>query len=72
MFLLRLTSIFTGRTLQQLTEERFSEAFQITPDNPMVGVASRVALLQAAGKQLVNYNAQVFKESSRPGHMVGA
>ncbi|KAK6084643.1 urg3 [Seiridium cupressi] len=56
-------------SLKGLTEEVFSKHFQITPENPMVGVASRVNLLNAVGQSLLDYSTQVFKDS-RIGSLV--
>lgn len=56
--------------LQGITEELFSEQFQITAENPMVGVSSRVKLWNAVGQQLGN-GPQIFGSQGRPGNMVG-
>lgn len=56
--------------LQDITEELFSEQFQITAENPMVGVSSRVKLWNAVGQQLGN-GPQIFGAQGRPGNMVG-
>ncbi|KAI0178395.1 hypothetical protein BJ166DRAFT_50097 [Pestalotiopsis sp. NC0098] len=55
--------------LQGITEELFSEQFQITAENPMVGVSSRVKLWNAVGQQLGN-GPQIFGAQGRPGSMV--
>lgn len=55
--------------LQDITEELFSEQFQITAENPMVGVSSRVKLWNAVGQQLGN-GPQIFGAQGRPGNMV--
>ncbi|KAK6216509.1 hypothetical protein LQW54_003515 [Pestalotiopsis sp. IQ-011] len=55
--------------LQGITEELFSEQFQITAENPMVGVSSRVKLWNAVGQQLGN-GPQIFGSQGRPGNMV--
>ncbi|KAH8201495.1 hypothetical protein TruAng_004343 [Truncatella angustata] len=59
-----------ANSLKALTEESFSKYYQITPENPMVGVSSRVSLLNTAGQQLSDYSAQVNWPAARPGHMV--
>lgn len=55
--------------LQGITEELFSEQFQITAENPIVGVSSRVKLWNAVGQQLGN-GPQIFGSQGRPGNMV--
>lgn len=60
----------TGYGLERLTEESFNEYFQISPENPMVGVASRVRLLNDLGASLLQLP-EIFGESGRPGNMVG-
>ncbi|KAF3015249.1 hypothetical protein G7054_g10684 [Neopestalotiopsis clavispora] len=56
--------------LQGVTEELFCQQFQITPENPMVGVSSRVKLWNAVGQQLRNGDPQIFGAEGRPGSMV--
>ncbi|KAF7555162.1 hypothetical protein G7Z17_g2385 [Cylindrodendrum hubeiense] len=55
--------------LSSLTEEEFNGYFQISPENPMVGVASRVRLINDVGASLVRLP-DIFGESGRPGSMV--
>ena len=52
--------------LRTLTPARLSEAFQITPDNPLVGVDGRVELLHRLGSALVA-RPEVFGPLGRPG-----
>lgn len=59
-----------GQGLLSLTEEVFNEFFQISDDNPMVGVASRVQLLNDVGASLLKLP-EIFGESGRPGNLVG-
>ncbi|KAK7428131.1 hypothetical protein QQZ08_005370 [Neonectria magnoliae] len=58
-----------GYGLQRLTEESFNEFYQISPENPMVGVASRVRLLNDLGTSLLQLP-EIFGESGRPGNLV--
>lgn len=59
--------------LQRLSEEMFNMHFQISPENPMVGVASRVGLLNKVGQSLHECPGaeQIFKAEGRPGNIVG-
>ncbi|KAH6887409.1 hypothetical protein B0T10DRAFT_562631 [Thelonectria olida] len=58
-----------GEGLSSLTEEAFNEFFQISAENPMVGVASRVQLLNDVGASLLKLP-EMFGESGRPGNLV--
>ncbi|KAF4449682.1 hypothetical protein F53441_7083 [Fusarium austroafricanum] len=58
-----------GKGLTQLKESDFANQFQVSDENPMVGVSSRVQLLQAVGASLLQLPA-VFGESGRPGNLV--
>ncbi|HEY4141719.1 MAG TPA: URC4/urg3 family protein [Pseudolabrys sp.] len=54
--------------LAHLSVQQLSDGFQVTNDNPMVGLVGRATLLQALGK-LVSENSGVFArdDSARPG-----
>jgi len=52
--------------LRSLTSARLAEAFQIAPDNPLVGVDGRVELLHRLGSALVA-RPEVFGPLGRPG-----
>jgi uncharacterized protein DUF1688 len=52
--------------LRNLTPARLAEAFQIAPDNPLVGVDGRVELLHRLGAALVA-RPEVFGPLGRPG-----
>lgn len=56
--------------LGDFTEEALREGFQITEDNPFVGVAARVDLLRSLGRSLLR-TPEVFGEFGRPGSLVG-
>jgi hypothetical protein len=59
--------------LKRLSEDVFNHHFQITPEKPMVGVSSRVGLLNKVGESLHECPgaAQIFKPEGRPGNIVG-
>ncbi|WP_395058208.1 URC4/urg3 family protein [Polaromonas sp.] len=54
--------------LQALTPERLAAAFQVGPDNPLIGVDGRAALLRRLG-QTLQANPTVFGQPGRPGHL---
>ncbi|KAL4731414.1 hypothetical protein ACLX1H_000380 [Fusarium chlamydosporum] len=58
-----------GKGLVQLQESDFNTHFQVSADNLMVGVPSRVQLLQAVGSSLLKQS-DVFGDSGRPGNLV--
>ena len=55
--------------LRSLTSARLAEAFQIAPDNPLVGVDGRVELLHRLGSALVA-RPEVFGPLGRPGGLL--
>lgn len=56
--------------LQNLTLETFSAGFQVTSDNPLVGLEGRLELLQRLGK-VITKNSNLFgSKSQRPGNLV--
>ncbi|BBZ33717.1 URC4/urg3 family protein [Mycolicibacterium confluentis] len=55
--------------LRALTAARLAEAFQVTPDNPLVGLDGRVALLHRLGAVLAQ-RTDVFGHLGRPGGLV--
>ncbi|KAL5606780.1 uncharacterized protein BROUX77_003973 [Berkeleyomyces rouxiae] len=58
-----------AKGLLALTDDIFDKHFQITAENPMVGISSRVQLLNSVGKSIQS-NASIFGDSARPGGMV--
>ncbi|EHK16268.1 uncharacterized protein TRIVIDRAFT_80136 [Trichoderma virens Gv29-8] len=58
-----------GHALSKFTEDVFVHHFQISPQNPMVGVASRIELLKNFGKSLLSIP-EIFGETGRPGLLV--
>lgn len=57
--------------LASLSPDRLGDAFQVGPDNPLVGLEQRAGLLQRLG-QAVTGNPGMFSRdgASRPGHLV--
>ena len=55
--------------LQGLTEEVLAAGFQVSSENPLVGVAGRLELLQRLGRSLKQAS-HVFGENPRLGHLV--
>ncbi|MDB9312081.1 URC4/urg3 family protein [Spirulina sp. CS-785/01] len=59
-----------ARGLQQLTVETLADSFQVTPDNPLIGLTGRVELLQRLG-DILPHKPQYFGSSSpRLGNLV--
>jgi hypothetical protein len=56
--------------LQNLTEAALSEGFQVTADNPLVGISGRVILLQQLGQALQRSPHLFGATSPRPGYLV--
>lgn len=57
--------------LQGVTAERLGQAFQVGPDNPLVGLEGRAALLRRLGETLAAQPA-VFGADGRPGGLFDA
>ncbi|KAH7176788.1 hypothetical protein EDB81DRAFT_707427 [Dactylonectria macrodidyma] len=58
-----------GTGLSLLDDETFSRYFQLTPENPLVGVSSRVQLLKDVGSSLSSLP-DIYGPSGRPGNIV--
>jgi len=56
--------------LQALTEEALADGFQVNSENPLVGVAGRLELLQRLGRSLLFYAQMFGYENPRPGNLV--
>lgn len=56
--------------LSQLTPERLGDAFQVRPENPLLGLAGRVSLLQTLGQALQQQPHLFGKTNPRPGNLV--
>jgi Protein of unknown function (DUF1688) len=54
--------------LQAVTAERLGQAFQVAPDNPLVGLDGRAALLRRLGQALQD-QPELFGQPGRPGHL---
>lgn len=54
--------------LMEITEAQVAEAFQVTAENPLVGVAGRAQLLQSLGKCLVAHP-ELFGHEGRLGNL---
>jgi Protein of unknown function (DUF1688) len=73
------TGLFSSRTdypwqadargLQRITEAALADAFQVTADNPLVGLAGRAALLCALGTVVENAPQYFGTGSARLGHL---
>ena len=59
-----------ARKLQSLTEAELKTGFQITTDNPLVGLSGRLKLLQKLGEVLLTLTDTFGKENPRPGNLV--
>ncbi|MBW4658827.1 MAG: URC4/urg3 family protein [Drouetiella hepatica Uher 2000/2452] len=55
--------------LQNLAEAAFIQAFQVSPHNPLVGVAGRLALMHRLGKAIV-HQPELFGSPPRLGNLV--
>lgn len=58
----------TAKGLQYLTKEKLSEAFQVSPSNPLIGVEGRLTLLKNLGKT-IDAKKDIFP-GGRPGSIV--
>ncbi len=56
-----------SKALQELTPEKLAKAFQVSTQNPLVGLEGRCALIQNLGRALEN--TRYFKDG-RPGNLV--
>jgi hypothetical protein len=56
--------------LQSLSEATLAQGFQVSEDNPLVGLAGRVELLQKLGRSLLDFPQMFGDDNPRPGHLV--
>lgn len=63
-------ALVDGKGLQDLTAQALIEGFQVSDENPMLGIESRAALLRKLGHSLLAHP-DVFGEAGRPGNVVG-
>ncbi|MCL1468999.1 URC4/urg3 family protein [Argonema galeatum] len=59
-----------AKGLQELTPEELMPGFQVSADNPLVGVEGRLELLQRLGQVLTQHPKVFGTENPRPGNMV--
>lgn len=59
-----------GKGLKDMTTEKLASGFQVSDNNPMLGIDSRAALLRSLGGSLLEHP-DVFGEQGRPGNIVG-
>jgi hypothetical protein len=57
-----------GEKLLKLTADDLSKAFQVSPDNPIIGLEGRLTLLKSLGKTCIE-NSEIFKDG-RPGNIL--
>jgi hypothetical protein len=60
---------FTAKGLQRIDEETLAKGFQITSENPMIGVGPRAQLLSRLGDSLLQHS-DIFGPEGRPGNLV--
>lgn len=60
----------TAAGLENLTRERLEQGFQVTADNPLIGVEGRLKLLRSLGAALRG-NPEIFRDA-RPGNLLDA
>lgn len=60
----------SGKGLEQLTTEDLATGFQVSDENPMLGVEPRASLLRSLGRSLLAHP-DVFGAEGRPGNLVG-
>ncbi|PSM50828.1 DUF1688 domain-containing protein [Chroococcidiopsis sp. CCALA 051] len=56
--------------LQSLSEATLAQGFQVSEDNPLVGLAGRVELLQKLGRSLLDFPQMFGNDNPRPGNLV--
>lgn len=56
--------------LQQLTTKKLAQAFQVSEQNPLLGLEGRVKLLQKLGQVLVSLPEFFGTQNARPGNLV--
>ncbi|WP_017318748.1 URC4/urg3 family protein [Mastigocladopsis repens] len=56
--------------LQALTEQELADGFQVNAENPLVGIAGRLHLLQKLGQALLSSPHLFGEQNPRPGNLV--
>ncbi|MEO1590840.1 MAG: URC4/urg3 family protein [Cyanobacteria bacterium J06632_22] len=59
-----------AQALQQLTEAALADVFQVSDQNPLVGLVGRLSLLQALGKALMDQPERFGSGVPRPGNLL--
>ncbi|NMF65446.1 URC4/urg3 family protein [Brasilonema octagenarum] len=59
-----------AQKLQALTEKELADGFGVNANNPLVGIAGRLKLLQKLGQALLSSPHLFGKENPRPGNLV--
>lgn len=59
-----------GKGLKNMTTEKLMSGFQVSDENPMLGIDCRAALLRRLGESLLDHP-DAFGEEGRPGNLVG-
>lgn len=59
-----------AQKLQAITPQELAAGFQVSPDNPLVGLNGRTLLLQRLGKVLADKPEYFAAENPRPGNLV--
>jgi hypothetical protein len=65
----RMADEGTAKGLQRIDEATLAKGFQITPENPMIGVGPRAQLLSRLGDSLLQHP-DIFGPEGRPGNLV--
>ncbi|KAF3385907.1 hypothetical protein DPV78_012521 [Talaromyces pinophilus] len=58
-----------SKGLSNMTTEKLISGFQVSDENPILGIDSRAALLRSLGESLLQYP-DAFGEEGRPGNLV--
>jgi Protein of unknown function (DUF1688) len=58
-----------AQKLQNLTENELIQGFQVSSNNPLVGISGRLQLLRSLGK-VMTASPQLFGDNPRPGNLV--
>lgn len=58
------------RSLQRLSESDLTEAFQVSDDNPIVGLSGRLTLLRQLGNALADQPERFGSSAARPGNLL--
>jgi hypothetical protein len=59
-----------AKRLVSITEAELAQGFQVTPANPLLGVAGRVALLRGLGSAILENRGRRFETEKRPSDLI--